>query len=68
MPLIYFRDRDGRCLTLDRSRITGLQENRLPSDTPTRVLVDFPPGYFDVRHAFDNAQARLIEADKSVGD
>lgn len=67
MPLIYFTDFDGRTLALDRARITGLAQNRWESSTPTRVLVDYPPGRFDVRNSFDDAQARLIAADKALG-
>jgi hypothetical protein len=67
MPLIYFTDDRGRSLALDRARVTGLQQNRWELSTPTRVLVDFPPGHFDVRNNFDDAQARLIAADKADG-
>jgi len=60
--LVYFQMRDGNTLTLDKSRITGLSQNRTPTDTPTRVLVDFAPGYFDVRNGFDESQRRLTHA------
>ena len=66
--LIYFTDSDGRVMVLDRARITGLRQNRWESSCPTRVLVDFAPGHFDVRHNFDDAQARLIAADKTAKD
>ena len=68
MPLVYWCDRDGRNLIIDRARITGLQENRTPTETPTRVLVDFQPGHFDVRHSFDDAQRRLMAADRMGRD
>lgn len=61
--LIYLTDIDGRTLALDRARITGLRENRWDSSTPTRVLVDFAPGHFDVRNSFDESQQRLMAAD-----
>jgi hypothetical protein len=65
--IIYFEGEHG-VLALYGHRITGAEERRSAIHFRTRVLVDYAPGYFEVRNSFDDVQKRLMaaEADKAV--
>ena len=62
--LIEFDGRNGR-IALDRDRITGVSESRLPSDFPCRVLVDYGDGGYDVRGDFRSTCARIASEPKT---
>ena len=53
--LLEFEARNGR-VALDVDRIVGVQQNRLPSDYPARVLLDCEPYHVDVREGFRDVQ------------
>ncbi len=57
--LVYFEGAHG-VITLDRHRIIGAEECRLPTDMPTRVLLDCEPYSIRVRNGFDDVQRRLM--------
>jgi hypothetical protein len=61
MSLVYF-EHDHGVLVLDRERIIGATQNRVPTEFPTKVLVDCEPGWFNVRNGFDDVQHRLVAA------
>lgn len=61
MPFVYFQGQYG-VLLLDRARIIGAQENRTPTEYPTRILIDCPPLEINVRNGFDDVQSRLMYA------
>ena len=59
--MVYFEGEYGT-LCIDRHRIVGAVQQRTPTDYPTRVLVDFEPGFVRVKNGFDDVQKRLIAA------
>lgn len=60
MHLVYFEGERG-VVALDPKRIVGAEQRRLPSDLPTRILIDCHPHEVLVRNSFDDAQRRLLE-------
>lgn len=61
MSLVYFEDRDGLSIVILASKIAAIRANRLPSDTPTSIVLD-GGGNFNVRGSPDIAQQKLAAA------
>ncbi len=59
MTLTYFEGEHGS-IALDRKRIIGASQCRLPTDYPTAIRLDCYPYEIKVRNNFDDVQARLM--------
>lgn len=61
MTLVYFENERGDAISFAASQIVGIQQNRLPTNTPTTVLLANGQA-FRVRNGFDDCQQKLMTA------
>ena len=61
MRLVYFENDRGDAISLVAHQIVGIQQNRLPTDTPTTVML-LDGQAFRVRNGFDECQQKLMAA------
>lgn len=61
MSLVYFESDNGAPIVFVASAIVAIQQNRLPTDTPTTVMLANGSNY-RVRNSFDECQQRLLAA------
>ena len=59
MKLVYFENERGDVITLVVQQIAGIQQNRVPTDTPTTVMLTNGQS-FRVRNGFDDCQKKLM--------
>ena len=61
MTLVYFENERGDAISFVAQQIVGIQQNRLPTDTPTTVMLANGQA-FRVRNSFDDCQQKLMAA------
>ena len=59
--IAYFEDCNGLTIAIVAKRITAIEQNRLPTDTPVTICIDSGAKY-RVRGGFDTAQRKVLEA------
>ena len=59
MRLVYFENDRGDAISFVAQRIVGIQQNRLPTDTPTTVIL-LDGQAFRVRNGFDECQQKIM--------
>jgi len=64
MRIVYFETERGDVISFAVNYIVGIQQNHLPTDTPTTVML-LNGQSFRVRNGFDECQQKLISANEN---